>query len=140
MDEKQELLNLLCEDIRSLTATEVAKSVPVTELILRLGENNVKQSYYIYPEFTKTIEFMKSLGISLDSSIDTKNIASIIVTDYNYEIEEAENSEDYDSMFKTYKFTEKKEIEEIANALESGRLIYNNINIPSNLNACIMYN
>ncbi|RDY31107.1 DUF6449 domain-containing protein [Lachnotalea glycerini] len=140
VDEKQELLNLLCEDIRSLTATEVAKSVPVTELILRLGENNVKQSYYIYPEFTKTIEFMKSLGISLDSSIDTKNIASIIVTDYNYEIEEAENSEDYDSMFKTYKFTEKKEIEEIANALESGRLIYNNINIPSNLNACIIYN
>lgn len=149
-DQMEEFLNIFEDELKNLTSTELLESIPVTQLNLNIEGNNyaINQSYYIYPSFTKTMEYMKSLGANLDSVIDPDNIESITILKYQDESNVSVAYEDkYVVTDKTatpeqFTFTEKEDIEKITNALILERFTSGtkyNLNINYNLEVNIQY-
>lgn len=153
-EQKKEFLDVYTQELKTLTGTEVVTSLPVSQLICQIGNgvNSVSMSYYIYPQYTKTIEYMKRLGANLDSNINPDNIESINITDYNKKVDATSEQSaineavvskmNYDHQYKQYTFTDRDEIEAISKAVIPDRLTYGtlfNTNIQKNLEVTIRY-
>jgi ABC-2 type transport system permease protein len=139
-EQEQEFIDIFDEDLKALTANELVEIIPVTQLLFQIGgdDSYSKQSYYVYPQFTKTIEYMKSLGADLDdNTINPDNIDAITITDYNIEA----NSANEDKL-KEYTFTDREQIDAISKAIIPNELTRGtmlNTNIERNLEVNISY-
>ncbi len=156
-EQKQEFLEVYTKDLKTLTATQMVSSIPVAQLILVIGEdtNYVTQPYYVYPQFTQTIAYMKSLGANLDVGFDLDNIEKVTIIDYSaetdgeYDVSDMQQFEDsklaemyYGDQAQMYEFTDKGDIEAICNAITPSR--FNNgakigTNISNYLDISISY-
>lgn len=116
-EQMNEFMEIYKADLKNLSGTELLEEIPATLLEFTMGQEenainkNVIQTYYVYSSFTKTLEYMKSLGANLDSNINSDNIESITITKPIL----SDSSDIIDN--KEYVFTDKKEIEEITDAL-----------------------
>jgi acetoin utilization transport system permease protein len=112
------------------------------------SDYDISQSYYVYPSFTKTMEYMKSLGANLESVINPDNIESITILKYKDESAQVVYGDKYNVETATtltpeeFVFTEKEDIEKITSALLLERFINGtkyNLNINYNLEVRIQY-
>lgn len=155
--QKEEFINIFTEELKTLSANELVESIPVTQLTLFVGEHNhyINLNYYVYPQFSKTIAYLKSLGAKLDTVYEPNNIESIIITDYNNEIKgdvvtaEQEIADGRprelvyrEKQYKQVSFTDRAQIEDVSKAIIPNILTYGvklNSNIPPNLEVLIVY-
>ncbi|MFA9375831.1 MAG: DUF6449 domain-containing protein [Lachnotalea sp.] len=139
-EQKQKLIDIYVADLKTLIGNELVDNIPITQLSFRVGgdDDNSLQSYYVYPQFTKTIEYMKSLGANLEiTTVNSDNIDSITITDYSSNVIRANGD-----AVKVYTFTDMKQIDAIAKAIiprELSRGIMIHSNIERNLDVSISY-
>lgn len=156
-EQRQEFLDIYCEDLKTLTATQFLTTIPVSQLVLVIGNDNdyITQPYYVYPQFTKTVEYMKKMGANLETSVNPENVKKITITNYTNEL-----TSDYDATQmqnipveklkeleggvpgKQVEFTDKADIEAICKALVLSRFTYavdNSANISQYLEINISY-
>jgi len=132
-------------------------TIPVAQLNLVIGDENnyITQAYYVYPEFVKTIEYMKTMGANLETGFSSENVSKITINDYKNEIDAKYDSSQmqdvpveklkdigYGAVTQQYEFTDKAEIEAICNALVPTRFTYsvnNSVNVAQYLEINIVY-
>lgn len=97
--QKNDLLDTYCRELLSQDVYSLRDSIPVAEIYMEksiqegvsLSTYNYNEGY-IYPEFTDTLELIKSFGIELNKTFAIENIQSIDVTDYSSEAYESGDS------------------------------------------------
>ena len=119
--QQKKLLAIYREELLSQESEEIAKVSPIGYIYLpvNMNEDNYVAHYFVaksfvYPSFTRTIDYLKSVGISMDRYLYPDNISEITITWYNYD--------DYDSEANTVTYTQKKDIEQLMPVLVPGEL------------------
>jgi ABC-2 type transport system permease protein len=155
--QQEEFINIFTNELKTLTGNDLVESIPVAQLSFIIGNNNnyIPMNYYVYPQFTQTIAYMKSVGANLDTLYNSDNIESITITDYNSVVTGdavstvqqmpvgKQKEYGYDGLqYKQVTITDRDQVEAISNAIVPSVLTYGtklNSNIPSNLEALIVY-
>lgn len=89
-EEKKELIDILKEEISSLTLEEIRDESPIGTVSLRLP--NVTEEYKIYPGYEKTIGFLKGHGFDSTRKVEAKDIEQMTIHYYTNIEEETEDT------------------------------------------------
>lgn len=114
--EISEFLEIYKKELKALTIEEIQNSLPVGRINFELIYNR-GFDYYIFPSFTKTIEFLEAHGFQASGGIKADEVKKIIIKNYarNYTYADGmEYAVSYDKMQDNgYVYEGKAEIEEI---------------------------
>ncbi len=119
---KKELLEIYREELGKLTLDEVTAGQPVTTIVFRLKEDN-PADYYVYPQFSNTIAFLKEHGFDPSVQAGVQDVKSISISNYQSTRDKSNSYHSEYAIEEDYPdatYVEKEEIEAILpNLIES---------------------
>ncbi len=100
-DDIDEFLKVYYEDLMDLTLNDLATQYPIYRLSStrnddEYGYMDLLGGYYLYPSFGRTLDFLKSKGMNVESNpneIEVARIDHIDITDYSWSKEQERKSE-----------------------------------------------
>lgn len=99
--EKEEFIEIYRKELDALSYSEIRNSIPHSEFYVTCSEGfnpywnenvgNMKDRYYIYPSFEKTIAYLEEHGVGV-KAISDYEIREVRVTDYSKDYEESKTN------------------------------------------------
>ncbi|MEE0955205.1 MAG: DUF6449 domain-containing protein [Eubacterium sp.] len=128
-EEAEEFCRLVKEDSMKLSMKDYLETDPVCMIYPAMDEQAAKEAdreewnvsdFYLYPQFTESIAFLKEKGVDLSKRTDSSEVSEILAAVYD---ESGEDSETTDTAVDTvvdvdlayHKITDREEIEKIIN-------------------------
>lgn len=139
LDDKSKLLGIFKEELSALKMEEVSKTQPVAKL--QFQTRDISETYYVYPSYTRTINFLKEHGFDAVSVSEKDNIEKIVIQNPN-----ALYKDDKDKVESLQigekEYTSPESIGEIYSSLVSDEHYHNNrilIDVESSINVTVTF-
>lgn len=139
LDDKSKLLGIFKEELSALKMEEVSKTQPVAKL--QFQTRDISETYYVYPSYTRTINFLKEHGFDAVSVSEKDNIEKIVIQNPN-----ALYKDDKDKVESLQigekEYTSSQSIGEIYSSLVSDEHYHNNrilIDVESSINVTVTF-
>lgn len=85
-EEKKELVDILKEELSNLTLDKIRNENPIGVVSIQLY--NMMEDYNIYPDYKKTIDFLKKHGFDAERKVEGKDLAQMTIYQVGTESEE----------------------------------------------------
>lgn len=139
LEDKSKLLGIFKEELSALKMEEVSKTQPVAKL--QFQTRDISETYYVYPSYTRTINFLKEHGFDAVSVSEKDNIEKIVIQNPN-----ALYKDDKDKVESLQigekEYTSPESIGEIYSSLVSDEYYHNNrilIDVESSINVTVTF-
>ncbi len=135
-EKRRQLIEAYRQDYMQLTLDDIMNTMPIGKLGFEIGmehlvdveyswmtpyyEDEYRQNYPVYPQFTNTISLAKSYGFDYNKELDVENVEYIEVSGYKSTTHGDGADAQTDSFTITY--TDKEQIRQISEALTDSSL------------------
>ncbi len=137
-EHRRQLIEAYRQDYMQLTLDDIMNTMPIGKLGFGIGtehlvdveyswmtpyyEDEYRQNYPVYPQFTNTISLAKSYGFDYNKELDVENVEYIEVSGYKSTTQGDGADAQTDSLTITY--TDKEQIRQISEALTDSSLAH----------------